>query len=728
MARKPVVEISVAPHEVVIGPRRLTVSAPAALDPEVTRGAIGLATHTSAVALSRGGRQATVDIEGGLPPGPHTLTVGELVSTAGKRLAPETVIPFFVSDSRAPVPARLRVQSLTRLQVEPLGTVRVSAAARPAGAYIEVMKAVDRRTGRPVELAYDQRGKAIDAARVFDGIQKRRRAVFGKLHPTLKGHVDRAGASTRLPVAVWLRLPEATLPAKAERRATKTAPKAERARYARQAEIAASVAQAARDCGAREPRVDPRAPVVFAALTADGIRRLEAHPDVAGLFFYDRTGEVDLTDSMDIAQSDTVQSTLGLSGRGINVAVYEDGPDVTTNLSITARFLTNPNTDDHARHTHGIIKNIEANRPHGHAANCRLHSANSMDLDAVTWAAQTRGCTVISQSFHRSAEQTDSGLSFDDMFKDWVALQWPYPTIVHAAGNGTSSEFVNHKGFNTLTVGNHNDTATSLSSDSVFRNPASVHSDRELPELAANGMGVTCVGLTKSGTSMAAPAVAGSTALLQEADATLQSWPEGCRAILLAAASRNVTGSTWWTDRTAAVDGKDGSGALDALEGTRIARARRSRNAAGTRRGWDVGTLRSADFGAAGETTFSYQVTVPRFIFNARVKVALAWDSLAAVVATPFFTIAVDQLQVDYDLMVYDAQGTLVGYSGSWDNSYEIAEFNAQAGQTYTIKIRRWSGTADVWYGVAWTVQGTSLIRPDWELTTVARRPRRRTR
>ena len=98
-----------------------------------------------------------------------------------------------------------------------------------------------------------------------------------------------------------------------------------------------------------------------------------------------------------------------------------------------------------------------------------------MDLDAISWAARTRGCTVISQSFHRDAEQTDSGLSFDDMYKDWLVLHWPYPTILQAAGNGASTEFVNHKGYNSLTVANHDDTASSLASDSVSRNPASSH-------------------------------------------------------------------------------------------------------------------------------------------------------------------------------------------------------------------------------------------------------------
>ena len=180
---------------------------------------------------------------------------------------------------------------------------------------------------------------------------------------------------------------------------------------------------------------------------------------------------------------------------------------------------------------------------------------------------------------------------------------------------------------------------------------------------------------------MAAPATAGAAALLQQTNATLKSWPEGCRAILLAGASKNVTGNTWWADRSAAVDSSDGTGAVDALESVRIAQNRRSRGAAATRRGWDVGTLRSSDIGRNGETTFSYQVTVPRFFLWPKVKVALAWDSLATLLDFGFVQIASDALQLDLDLKIYDSSGSLVGYSGSWDNSYEIAEFSAQRGR-----------------------------------------------
>jgi hypothetical protein len=41
---------------------------------------------------------------------------------------------------------------------------------------------------------------------------------------------------------------------------------------------------------------------------------------------------------------------------------------------------------------------------------------------------------VINQSFHRPSEPEDSTMSFDDIYKDWLALRWPYPT--HLPGGG----------------------------------------------------------------------------------------------------------------------------------------------------------------------------------------------------------------------------------------------------------------------------------------------------
>jgi hypothetical protein len=723
-------EIGIEPYEVVLGTPRLTLRSESPLDPESARGSLTLANgFRGTVEVSADNRTATLVPDEPLPPGPHTLTITELVTKRGSRISERRDIPFFVVDSRARVRSNLRVESIVRLRAGRLDLERIPMRDSARGRFVDVIKAVDRKTGKPTELAFDERGERVDHRELFTRIEDNRRRTYGKLHPALHARMAEKNRR-RLPVAIWAAVDDEPAGEKREKGETKRRPAGETRHRKHIADVVEAVAALAGEHGARKIRAAEAGPVVFAELSAEEIKRLQSSDDVAAIFLHETEGILDLKDSMAIAQSDKVQTNLGFSGKGVNVAVYEDGPDDTTNLSITAQFLAHPSTTQHARHTHGIIKNIEANKPHGHAKDCNLHSANSMDLAAIDWAVQ-HGCTVISQSFHRDSEQTDSDLSFDDKYKDWVVLHWPYPTILQAAGNGTSSEFVNHKGYNSLTVANHDDTAGALAGDSVFRNPSSAHSDRELPEVAANGTGVSCVGLTLSGTSMAAPAAAGVTALMQQANTTLKSWPEGCRAILLAGASKNITGNTWWVDRNAGVDASDGSGAVDALESVRIAQSRRTRNAAATRRGWDVGTLRSADIGANGETTFSYQVVVPAFLFGARVKVALAWDSLATVIDILWLQFAFDQLKLDLDLKVYDSRGNLVGYSGSWDNSYEIAEFAATPGETYTIKIRRWSGTDDVWYGIAWTVQGTPFIRPDWDLNeSVLRasngRPRRR--
>ncbi|KAH7169859.1 hypothetical protein EDB81DRAFT_676197 [Dactylonectria macrodidyma] len=231
---------------------------------------------------------------------------------------------------------------------------------------------------------------------------------------------------------------------------------------------------------------------------------------------------------------------------------------------------------------------------------------------------------------------------------------------------------------------------------------------RELPELAANGTGVAALGLSMSGTSFSAPAVAGTAALVQSANPTLKSWPEGCRAILLASADRNITGGTWVQDLATKVDQADGSGALNAFMAVSIAQQRRPRNSPATPRGWDIGSLTSADIGADQLARFRYHVHVPpqaqpgpiQFIHT--VKVALAWNSKITLNAAGVATSSI--LTVDLDLIVRDSNGQQVAASASFDNSYEIVEFTGIAGRTYDIIIRRWSGTDLVWYGIAWNV------------------------
>lgn len=706
------------------------------IDPQSAQGAIrlkrGCTLLPTQISLAKRGRVVLIKLDDAVA-GAHELIVQELLSSRHEKVVGFYRLPFSVIPLAGRVPTELRVEHTVRLSFGDLDVSRLAPGEENRAGFVDVIKAVHRTKGTPVELAFDERGQRVDVAKRFAQVAARRAKKYGSLHETLFNRLEQSKESDRIPIVVWPRIEIPPAPyAKPEDKRLVEPPEGER----RVASIIRRASGSLRTALQRSKmevitarQVDETMPFVRAISTPAQIRKLADNKVVGVILFDDPTAINDLVDSIAVARSDLAH-IAGFDGTGIRVAVFEDGPSVTTNLSFAGRFTTSPSASNHARLTSAIVKNTEANKPHGHAPDCDLYSANSSSNDALRWAIRDQHCTVVSQSFHRSTEPGGSGLQSDDLLKDWLALRWPYPTIAQAAGNfwlGDSDgisppedEFVNHKGFNTLSLGNHDDTASSISGDSVFRNPTSPHGDRELPELCANGTSVSANGQTMSGTSFAAPAAAGVTALLQDVDGVLCSWPEGCRAILMAAAGRNVQGNTWWQDVINRVDGHDGAGAVDAQAGVWIAQQRRFRDAPATRRGWDVGTLSSNVIGSDRVATFRYRVSVPLLLFSPVVKVALAWDS-AVTTASSGDTATASTLTVDFDLIVRNSNGVQVGSSASWDNSYEVVEFAASRGETYEILIRRWSGTDSVWYGIAWNVTGFGFFNPSDVIAQVQR-------
>lgn len=713
------VQIDLVRDEILSQRPTITVDVPSEADPELIPRSIGVPGVDGQVQATRGkGRYRwTPDHE--IPPGRYTFVVEPLADKEWHKVSDLVEVPFTVVATRAEISDRMRIESFTRVRLRPEGNERLPTDVVPRGNYVDFVKATDRRTGEPVAIALDQEGNEVEGEEMLAEQQKEILGKRRKVDPALDAAVESTKRGERLKVDVWFDIEEAD-PTSADRPLheydVETAVR--RAEELRE-QVQRRTTQITEALGDEYELVhtDEAAPVVTLEVPASAIRELANRADVGAIFLHEEEGIEDLNDSIAIANSNLVHAT-GETGSGVRVAVWERGPTSNTDLVIAGKYKANPATSDHSQNVHAIIRNKESGSPNGHASGCSLYSANDMARAALTWAVKDQECTVINQSFHRSSEPGSGSLSSDDLYGDWLALHWPYPLIVHAAGNfwngdpdnitPPSSEYVNHKGYNTISVGNHNDAANAMSTSSVFRNPSSPHGDRELPEIAANGISVTADSITMSGTSMASPAVAGVTALIQGTAATLKHWPEGCRAILLSSATRNVMDNTWWQDVIANVDARDGTGAVNAAEARSVALNRRWRNAPATRRGWDVGLLTSADFGTNKLSNFEYKVVLPNWILGPRkVKVALAWTSK---VSSFLGLVYSSQLTVDLDLKIYDSNNVQVGYSGSWDNSYEIAEFVGQPGSSYTIKIQRWSGTDSTWYGIAWTVTGGWLF------------------
>jgi hypothetical protein len=586
------------------------------------------------------------------------------------------------------------------------------------GRQFEVRKVMDLASGCGHEIAVDEEGALIeDLDSILVDEEKAYFERYEKVHPTLYEAIEEASAEAPIPVALWVLVEEDDVD-KSEFDTELLEQNLELLLAYREQnhEAQEGVIDRLHDAlGITRVEASDTAPVLYLELIPDEIEEVARWEEVAGLFLHETEGIDDLSNSMRDSNASNVIDTQGWRATNIRVGVWEPGPDVLANLIVAAHYdATRSATSQHARLVTAIIKNVELGKPHGYAPDALVYSANNYTQKAIEWVVTGKECRVINQSFHRKSEAGSGVLSLDDIFKDYLVLHYPYPTIVQAAGNywaGDSdkitppkNEYVNHKGYNSLSVGNHDDNVVAMSGSSVFRNPTSLHGDRELPELCGNGTCVSAAGLMMNGTSFASPAVAGSAALLQNMNNTLLYWPEGNRAILLAGAGRNVSGKSWIQDLLGSRDSSDGSGALDIDESGRIALSRQGRNNAATMRGWDVGTLHQSDFDSKGNSTFSYRVQVPTTGSRRRVKVALTWNSkVTTKLSGGVTTYLSSRLTLDYDLHIYDGN-RLVAHSSSWDNSYEIAEFTAEPGKVYTIKIRKWSGTGWSWYGIAWTV------------------------
>jgi len=706
------IKLSFTPGEIIAPGTTLELRTSRAVDPESAKVTVRLfkAGKQVPIVATTQGNLIRIPTDN-LSPATYQVSVGKLLDSQGNPLTEPTVVPVVVGGLRGSIPSGFRAEHAVHVAVGDLIVTRLRPGeSKPDGTeYVELVKAVNKKTGEHVTLSFDGQGNQLDdGPGLLAKVQRRRTAKFGRVHESLWNILEQSADTDIVNVVVWPKIKGSPITYKKPNDRVIDAPLPEELKHlnaiqGQKAKVMNLLGKMNISAGLQDG--DDGAPSVALPLTVGDIRKLAESDDVGLLSFDERKPVLDLSNSIAVARSNLAQN-LGFTGAGIRVAVFEGGPSNTTNLVYAARYQASPPASDHARLTSACIKNVEPNKPHGHAPNCDLYSANSYDNAALRWAvAPEQVCTVISQSFHQPAEQTSPTLSGDDLLKDYLALHYPYPTIVQAAGNiigpSEAGEYVNHKGYNTLSIGSHDDSASLVPTWSVMRNPSSAHGDRELPELSANGTDVTALGLTMSGTSFSAPAVAGVVALIQQAsNGILRSWPEGCRAILLASAGRNITGSTWWDDVVNRTDGSDGAGAVDAQAGVKIAQSRQLPNSPASVRGYDIGTLTTAEFGADKLATFRYHVAVGNTA--AVVKVALAWDSL--VTADQSGNPLSSTLTVDLDLLVNDSNGNFVAGSSSYDNSYEIVEFLGAANQTYEIVIRRWSGTDTTWYGVAWNL------------------------
>ncbi|MEM9456943.1 MAG: S8 family serine peptidase [Myxococcota bacterium] len=224
------------------------------------------------------------------------------------------------------------------------------------------------------------------------------------------------------------------------------------------------------------------------------------------------------------------------------------------------------------------------------------------------------------------------------------------------------------KGLNVISVGNYVGNTDTINALSSFRD-SEIGNNK--PEIVAPGTNINAGGFTMSGTSMASPHAAGFAADLMGEYTWLQLRPYYFKANMLAGADKTILGGT----------DKVGVGGLNF-----------HRNYFNHTNTWWEGDNNSFDF-HDGNDYLPNNGYVDREVYldaaHASVRVALSWLNRG----TYTYDHRADPhaIGTDLDLCVYDPNGVQVGCSSSWDNPFELVEFDPVISGNYRVRINRYA-------------------------------------
>ena len=468
--------------------------------------------------------------------------------------------------------------------------------------------------------------------------------------------------------------------------------------------------------------------VIYAS---DSVPSIIIEPSRAQLEIIARWNEVAIVDRALMTGGDSLSiarpahnvspiNNAGYDGSGITVAVVEGGRVYSLNpwLTVSQTRDSSIATADHTTWVGGVVASRFSTH-RGMASGTTVISADgSYSLGGVMetaadWAAAR--AQILTNSWGYKNDAT-SGFNAFDRRLDYIARVNNRVTV-HAAGNtgvancgqtpATTPYGVESpgRGYNTLTVGGFDAGGTigwgndAFYTCSSYLNPIgdSASSAHEKPEVVASAVNLVSLAQTTSstsplsgfitGTSFAAPAVAGLAADLMETDAQLASSPVATRTIVIAGATRNIVGA-------APISDQDGAGAINGTASTFTT---------------EVGPWWFTGVNAASFPR-SYNVYARA---GQHVRFAINWLSNVALSAGTYSN---DILPADLDLQALRSNGTVVSTSNRFGNAFEVVDFIAPVDDTYEMRVTlfgSWNGGA-VPFAAAANLDGYLLPRGTW--------------
>lgn len=652
------------------------------------------ALHASILRVWAGFMVATCFLATQLPAAEESFNISAAVAL-------EAMVPMALEaisqENRVPV-ARLRIVNRA--------TAIYPIQNRTAFAF----KAMDTENGAVYGVTMDADGHVLDPEGLASAEQAAFRARYGRFEPEIFEYLKNAPENEQLDVLVWAKEPAAAGGieglVKPELIETDTT-EGEKTTRALFAEVDSRRAEAVRTLLTpltnRVKKLDANAvaaehaPVISARLSKMNMYRVAEWADV-DMVYLDRINKPELN----IVRAATYAREVhqrGITGTGVRVAQIEaQGGRVTTanpNLAGVVQDSNNVCTSSHSTGVAGIIRSTHATY-RGIAFGAILWTGGSCDgftseLNAAATRAVNWGARALNLSW---GENINLVPGVNDRFYDSIVIN-NRRSVVKSAGNEappcnyTSNVTSPGLAYNVITVGNFNDRNTAawkddaMNSCSSWRDPASIHGDREKPELAAPGTNIRSTtddapwtGSIGSGTSYAAPVVTGAAALLIRRNARLASWPEAIKAILMVTARHNIEGA-------ARLSEKDGAGGVDLRRADSLA-------AKGPNGKWGARTYNC-------DTATPLVIATMPLEAGRRTRAAIVWDT------DPTYASYAYQPCADLDLQILSPTDEVVAASTSWDNTYEIIDFKPAETGDYKLRVtKRRCSQSPKYLGWAW--------------------------
>ena len=222
------------------------------------------------------------------------------------------------------------------------------------------------------------------------------------------------------------------------------------------------------------------------------------------------------------------------------------------------------------------------------------------------------------------------------------------------------------QGLNVITVGNYEEWTDAVDTASSFVDPSTGNNK---PEIVAPG----------TATSWATPHAAAFSVDSMSQSTFQKSKPHLVKAKQIAGATDPIagdaTGITMWE-----IPDKTGAGGIDFL----------SSHYNGMNY-WMHGNNAYFDTLDAADGSADDYITREVHISNTHDAVRIAMSWLTRGTYTYEHRDDAHAIGMDLDLTVYDPAGTLLGLSWSYDNAFEVVDFEPTTSGTYTFKIKRWS-------------------------------------